>query len=134
MRLRRGLLVVAVCVSTFLLLAPILEPFGSGNYAKENQKALRSLFGDQFKGYYFRASPLGNFGVGSMYLDEPSVPVENRWLVGHPDTWFIDTLSVAERQRFMDRIVVRGELGSRSLDESWRGSCNSRCIRNQRFG
>lgn len=83
------------------------------DYASENARVLKSIFKYDFKDYYFRGTPVGNFGVGTMYLNEPGVPIENQWLVGHPDTWFVEGISDNEKQQLMKNIIVPGDLAKK---------------------
>jgi hypothetical protein len=90
------------------------------NYAKEVQKALERSFRQDMRGYTFRGTPVGNFGVGTMYLNEienPKTPVEQHWLIGLPDTWFAATVTQEEKNALMKRIIADGTMGSVKLEE-----------------
>lgn len=112
----------AISGLALLILVLVLATLTSGcaNYADEMQKALKRIYKRDFRGYTFRGTPVGNFGVGTMYMNDienPKVPIEERWLIGHPDTWFPDTLPKEEREALLAKIFVRGPLGSVSLQE-----------------
>jgi len=89
-----------------------------GDYADAMRQALKSVTGE-LPGYLFRASPIGNFGVGSIYLDEVAggdlKQVESSWFLGGPDTWLSPAIIGAERQQSMSRLVAEGSMGSFNL-------------------
>ena len=92
----------------------------STSYDKEIQKSLISAYGHDFKDYLFRASPVGNFGVGTMYakdLKNPNKNPESGWLIGHPDTMFESTVSEKDRQTLLHNIFPEGTLGSKKLSK-----------------
>lgn len=91
----------------------------AADYASAMRQALRSVTGD-LPGYHFRATPLGNFGVGSLYVDEIAnadlAQAESSWYLGSPDTWLAADRSAAERQRLLARLVAEGSMGAVNLD------------------
>jgi hypothetical protein len=99
-----------------LLFLILLIGAGCGaQYDQEIQKSLMKAYGHDFSAYQFRATPAGNFGVGTMYLKDlkdPQKNPESNWLVGHPDTMFVEALSTDDKQYLLKRIFVEGELGS----------------------
>jgi hypothetical protein len=123
---RRSLLLGAATV----LLAPLggctLGGVSSGGPAADNYgTAMRQAIGavtGPLPGYVFRASPVGNFGVGSVYVDEMAggdlAQVESNWFLGSPDTWLASTLPPAERQRSIERVVSEGTMGTFRLDST----------------
>lgn len=89
-------------------------------YSEEIRGALGRAYAG-FDGYSFRGTPVGNFGVGTMYLKDVTYDprhVERSWLIGHPDTWFRDDVSADERAALSTRIFVPGPLGAAQLQES----------------
>jgi hypothetical protein len=102
------------------LLLAIATSGCTASYSGEIRKALKRVYYSDFPGYTFRGTPVGNFGVGTMYLNDiqnPSSPVEERWLVGHPNTWFVDTVTEQEKTELLGRIIEKGSLGSAALSE-----------------
>ena len=101
--------------------APMLgSPGAAGapaDYAATVRDVLRSYASDM-QGYHFRATPVGNFGVGSIYLDDIGDPqmarVDSSWYLGGPDTWL--DAAPAERSRALGRLVAEGSLGSFSMN------------------
>jgi hypothetical protein len=90
------------------------------NYAGEMQSAVKRIYGKDFPDYTFRGTPVGNFGVGTMYsldITQPNLPIDENWLVGHPNTWFDNSVSSAERSQLMSRIIERGDFGDQSVTE-----------------
>lgn len=91
------------------------------NYGAAMRQAIASVAGP-LPGYLFRATPVGNFGVGSVYVDEIAgadlAQVESSWFLGGPDTWLASTLAPAERQRWIERMVSEGTMGALRLEGS----------------
>jgi len=89
-------------------------------YDQEIRKSLVKAYGQDFSAYQFRGTPVGNFGVGTMYLKElkdPQKNPESNWLVGHPDTMFVETVSPEDKQRILKRIFPEGEMGSAKFNQ-----------------
>jgi hypothetical protein len=105
------------CIAT---IAVLVAPLWAIQYSKENQKTLEAIFKQSFKDYYFHGSPASTFGVGTMYLDEKHTSIENRWLVGRPESWFAKSLKPEEKSTWLSRIIVEGDLGSRDLTDGGR--------------
>jgi hypothetical protein len=86
------------------------------NYSKEIQTAIKDAFKQDFKNYTFRGTPVGTFGVGTMYLKElgepDNVAVDDRYLVGHPGSWFAAGVDTTEAKAWNARIIVPGSMGS----------------------
>lgn len=82
---------------------------------------LRSVAAD-LGGYQFRATPIGNFGVGSIYLDDVTgsgtAGAESRWYLGGPDQWLAPGRPEVERRRARERLVAEGTMGSVQLDST----------------
>jgi len=119
MTLRRSLWPL-LFLTALLVLA--LTATGCVSYAGEMEKALKRIYRNkqQFRGYAFRGTPVGSFGVGTMYLNDiknPNIPVEERWLIGHPDSWFADNVSKPEREAILGKIFLRGALGDVNVTE-----------------
>ncbi|MDH3209920.1 MAG: hypothetical protein OEL91_06015 [Burkholderiaceae bacterium] len=124
-RWNKGLVNGAVCcafiVSVFAIAgcAPlgVLSDRGSSptTYAATIREALQNYASDM-QGYYFRATPVGNFGVGSIYLDDVSDPslsrVESSWFLGGPNDWLTSSVPQADRQRMLKRMIAEGSLGA----------------------
>jgi hypothetical protein len=100
---------VAGCGDLPLVRAP------SADYASAMRQALQATAGD-LRDYVFRPTPVGNFGVGSIYLDEfadeHSARVESAWFLGGPEQWLAPGRGSAERKRWMERLLIEGSLGS----------------------
>lgn len=95
-----------------------------GDYAAAMRRALQSVTGE-LPGYQFRATPVGNFGVGSVYAEDLAGTdprqAESHWFLGGPDNWLLPTLGPAERRQWLDRLVSEGSMGPFSLSSSgWR--------------
>lgn len=89
-------------------------------YSDEIRSALQRAYHD-FGDYTFRGTPVGNFGVGTMYLKEVKFDpkhVERSWLIGHPDTWFSDSVTTEEKEALLQNIFVPAPLGDARLEES----------------
>lgn len=93
----------------------------AGTYATAMREALRSATG-ALPNYQFRSSPVGNFGVGSIYIDEIAGndlrQAESSWFLGGPDNWLARSLPPAERQRWRQRLVSEGSMGAINIDSS----------------
>lgn len=93
----------------------------AGTYGDAMRQAIRSVAGE-LPGYAFRASPVGRFGVGSVYLDEATGAsasrAEENWFLGTPDSWAAPGRPAAERQQWLARLVMEGSLGRLSLGTS----------------
>jgi len=95
----------------------VLSDRGSSptTYAATIREALRTYASDMH-GYYFRATPVSNFGVGSIYMDDVSDPslsrVESSWFLGSPNDWLTSSIPQADRQRLLNRIIAEGSLGA----------------------
>ena len=87
------------------------------DYAGAMRQVLQT-FGRDLPGYQFRGTPIGNFGVGALYLDDLGDPglqqVESRWFLGGPQTW-LQPASAADRAQWMSRLVAEGSMGSVNL-------------------
>jgi hypothetical protein len=109
-------------ISSLLTLSVVLLLTGcSTSYDEEVQKSLKSAYGHDFKEYLFRASPVGNFGVGTMYardIEDPDKNPESGWLIGHPDTMFEPTVSEQEKIELLAQIFPEGSLGSKKLSKT----------------
>jgi hypothetical protein len=77
-------------------------------------------YAQDMRGYQFRTTPVGNFGVGSLYLDDLGDPqfarVESSWYLGGPETWLL--IPAAARRSTMERLIAEGSLGSFSTTSS----------------
>jgi len=93
---------------------------GCTNYPKEVRKALERGYGHDFPSYTFRGSPVGNFGVGTIYagqlLDEKRQPQED-WLMAHPNSWYADSVTDPEKKELDSKIFEKGTMGSSTLEE-----------------
>lgn len=89
------------------------------DYSTALRNSLRPFTGE-LAGYRFRSTPLGNFGVGAVYLDEvqgadPS-RAEGGWYLGVPDNWLAQGRSQASRAEWRERLVSQGSFGAFHLD------------------
>lgn len=110
----KGLSTWTIIISLVLLLAP--TDTHAASYSEETKKALIGAFNKkEFPGYTFRGTPVGTFGVGTIYEDDPAVAIESRWLLGRPDTWYEDSVSKEDRDKWTKRIIVDGDFGSVTL-------------------
>ena len=99
---------------------------GFVSYPKEVKKALKRAYHNDFPSYSFRGSPVGNFGVGTIYAaqfidqkvstNNPLNPQES-WLMAHPNTWYADSVTEDERKNIDRRIFESGNMGSVVLNE-----------------
>lgn len=94
------------------------------SYPKEVKKALQRSYKTTFPGYSFRGNPIGNFGVGTIYSYpkvmelEPKEGMPNEWLLAHPSTWYMETITTAEKESLDKKIFAIGSLGSIDLQEN----------------
>jgi hypothetical protein len=101
----------------------LIFPIGCANYSKEVRKALERAYHVNFPSYTFRETPVANFGVGTIYdaevtrKDINASNVENEWLLAHPNTWYIDSLSDEKKTEINRKIFEEGSLGSVRLEE-----------------
>ena len=93
---------------------------GCTNYPKEVRKALEREYGHDFPSYTFRGSPVGNFGVGTIYadqiLDGKRQPQED-WLMANPNSWYADSVTDPEKKELDNKIFEKGPMGSYALKE-----------------
>ena len=91
------------------------------DYAGIIQSSLKIL-GWDLNGFYFRASPVGNFGIGTMYLKQKDVNdpkiIESNWLLSNPNIWFEETLPETNKQAILKRIIINGSFGSFNTSDS----------------
>lgn len=118
--------VLQKCVLFAVLSVSIMCMMGCVSYPKEVRKALVRAYGRDFPAYYFRGSPVGNFGVGTIYASKvaetsegnTSAQPDDSWLLVHPNTMYADGLSSNEIEHLNQRIFVSGKMGSVTLTES----------------
>jgi len=76
-----------VIITSFLALS------GCASYSKAIQKAVEKTYKRDFPSYTFRGSPVGNFGVGTMYeakvaeVDTKKYVPGSSWLLAHPNSY-----------------------------------------------
>lgn len=91
------------------------------DYAAAMRAALRTQAGD-LAGWHVRSTPVGQFGVGSIYLDEAGdaslARAESGWYLGGPDTWL--AVGAGERAGAMQRLVAEGSMGAFRVDDQQR--------------
>jgi hypothetical protein len=90
------------------------------HYDNEVRSSLTQVYGSDLSEYTFRGNPVGNFGVGTMYLKDlkdPSKSPDQAWLIGHPDSMFEETLTTQEKQQLLDMMIAQGSLGSARLNQ-----------------
>ena len=83
------------------------------SYSCHLKKSLREIFGQDLKGYTFRSTPVGNFGIGTIYnanIEKKEIP-EDEWLLGSVDSWFQDTVSEEQKKASLAKIIEEGEFG-----------------------
>ena len=110
----------------YLVSAILFIPLvGCVSYSKEVRKALKRSYAYDFSKYYFRGTPVGNFGIGTAYFynaikgGKPTPKsLQEEWLIFDPDNWYVDTLSDLEKKELNDKIIKSGTLGSFSIDEN----------------
>ena len=101
--------------------SPLLSGSGGdpASYAAAVRNALQA-YAQDMPGYQFRAAPIGNFGVGSLYLEDVGDPgltqVDKAWYLGGPDVWL--RTPAATREQVMTRMIAEGSLGSYSAQTS----------------
>jgi len=108
-------------IPVFLGMLVTLAVSGCVSYSEGLQKALIRTFGHDFPHYTFRGTPIGNFGVGTMYLNEiekPNMPIQERWQIGNPNTWFDTKVSQEEKDTLLKKIIPEGNMASVSLTEA----------------
>lgn len=105
--------VLAGCVST-----PRAAAEAPATAYADTLRGAFSAWGADFTGYQFRSTPIGRFGVGSIYLVEPegTAPssAESGWYLGGPDEWL--QAPESERGSWMSQLVAEGSMGSLRLD------------------
>ncbi len=93
------------------------------DYASSLRNALLP-FTDRLPGYHYRATPLGNFGVGSVYLGAVRGPdlsrAESGWFLGGPQSWLATGLPAAQRREWQNRLIAEGSFGPLQIDASRR--------------
>jgi hypothetical protein len=102
-----------------LLSLLIINGCGTTTYQKEMKQYLSSSLDQDFPNYTFRTSPVGSFGVGTIYeakITDKNVikdKLDDRWLLAHPNTWFDEKLKEDTRKKetIKKRIIVSGSLG-----------------------
>jgi hypothetical protein len=93
------------------------------NYSDALRGALEP-YTDRLPGYHYRSTPLGNFGVGSIYLSEVRSAdlshAEGGWYLGDPQTWLAVGLSPEKRREWRDRLISEGSFGAFQIDANQR--------------
>lgn len=109
----------SLCSSVFIVFV-----FVSGcqtHYDQEVRSSLTRIYGSDLSEYTFRGNPVGNFGVGTMYLKDlkdPSKTPDQSWLIGHPDSMFEEKLTAQEREHLLNAIIARGSLGNARMNQN----------------
>jgi hypothetical protein len=100
---------------------------GTRAVAQDYAASLRSAlepFTDRLPGYHYRSTPLGNFGVGSVYLGEVRgtdlARAESGWFLGGPQSWLAPGLPEAQRHEWRSRVISEGSFGAFQVDASRR--------------
>ena len=100
---------------------------GTRAVAQDYSAALRSAlepFTDRLPGYHYRSTPLGNFGVGSVYLGEVRGAdlsrAESGWFLGNPQSWLAPGLPEDQRREWRSRVISEGSFGAFQIDASRR--------------
>lgn len=100
---------------------------GTRAVAQDYATSLRSAlepFTDRLPGYHYRSTPLGNFGVGSVYLGEVRGAdlsrAESGWFLGNPQSWLAPGLPEEQRREWRGRLISEGSFGAFQIDASRR--------------
>jgi hypothetical protein len=113
-----------VCTAGLLTMLTIVSTACTSKYADEMRSSLERVYNADFRNYTFRGTPVGNFGVGTIYdkktteASSGSADVSEEWLLGHPNTWYVDSLSEDEKELLNQSIFETGTLGRAKLTES----------------
>ena len=106
--MRRGFTVLVVAVGSMLIQGC------PGDYSGQMQKSMQDNFGRDLKAYTFRSTPVGNFGVGTIYgadLRKQETP-EDKWLLSSVSSWFREDLSEQEKKAELAKIIEGGDFGT----------------------
>lgn len=93
----------------------------NSDYSAQVKASTVRVLGPDFKGYHFWATPVGNFGIGTMYLktaanQNPSQIVDSA-LIAISDTYFVSTLSATEKEEILKKLFPDGKVGRYSVNE-----------------
>ena len=108
---------------------------GSGTRAVTTgySEALRGAleaFTDRLPGYHYRSTPLGSFGVGSVYRGEVRGAdlsrAEGGWYLGDAQSWLAAGLPDDKRSQWRNRIVSEGSFGPMQIDANRRRAIEAR--------
>lgn len=96
---------------------------GTRALAQDYAASLRSAlepFTDRLPGYHYRSTPLGNFGVGSIYLGDVRgsdlARAESGWFLGDSRSWLAPGLPEPQRREWRSRVISEGSLGALQID------------------
>jgi len=88
------------------------------DYSAALRDSLRPFTGD-LAGYRYRGTPLGSFGVGSIYLDDVQrvdpLRAESGWYLGGPENWLAAGRPDATRVEWRERLITQGSYGAFQL-------------------
>jgi hypothetical protein len=119
-----------LAASAALLLGVSLQ----ADYIDDVRGALQRTFKDkaEFESYQFYGTPVGNFGVGTMFTGDVATGkvtrVRRAWLVGEPRTWWADSMKgrtveeertkAAERESLLDDLFPEGTMGRATIKDN----------------
>ena len=113
---------------TLACFALLFAASNRADYVDDLRRVLQRSFGDraEFQNYEFYGSPVGNFGVGTMFTGDVRrrrvTTVERAWLVGDPATWWAESMrgdeKKSEREALLREIFVQGSMGTITVDQS----------------
>ncbi len=104
----------------FIFLVPVFGSMliqGCCNYSCQVKKTLKEVFGRDLKTYTFRSTPVGNFGVGTIYeadIGKGKKP-EDTWLLGSVSSWFKENISEEEKNAALEKIIEDGDFGTAQI-------------------
>jgi hypothetical protein len=90
------------------------------DYEGEVKRFAQKSWPKKTKGYTFRNMPEGSLGVGTIIdvkLLDDKENLSKKWLLAHPDSWFIDSLEEEKKRELLNKIIVPGKISGIKLDE-----------------
>lgn len=116
------------CLQVGALLALAMLVACTSDYSSQVRDTMQRVLKQDFANYQFWATPVGNFGIGTMYLksaaqQDPATIPDNA-LIALPDTYFASTISQANREQLFGKMFPDGGVGSFSVNEKLTSDAN----------
>lgn len=112
MRLKRAM-------RMFFVVSVVILASCNTDYSKEVRQSVQDVLKLDFSAYHFWGTPVGNFGIGTMYLKSAQnvdpASISDQALIAIPDTYYSDKLTDAQKSQLFALLFPDGKVGQFSL-------------------